>query len=95
MIDPNIPREWLTKKLVAGASNFFAESERDEEIAEIASGFINLRSEWEEVFGKIDPEDEIWEFDSPGDHWVSLCGRAGLALVRPGRPVKGIVTEMN
>ena len=71
------------------------QGERDEKIREIASGFFNLRSEWEQVFGKIGPDDEIWEFDSPGDHWVSLCGRAGIALVRAGEPIVGIVTEMN
>lgn len=95
MVDPNIPEEWLTTRLVSGNTNAFARSERDEKIREIARGFVNLRSEWDQVFGKIGPNDEIWEFDSPGDHWASLCGRAGVALVRAGEPIIGIVTEMN
>jgi len=95
MVDLDIPEEWLTTRLVSGKTKALPQSERDEKIREIASGFVNLRSDWEHVFGKIGPDDEIWEFDSPGDHWVSLCGRAGIALVRAGEPIVGIVTEMN
>lgn len=95
MVDLNIPEEWLTTRLVSGSTKAFAQSERDEKVRQIASGFVNLQSEWDQVFGKIGPSDEIWEFDSPGDHWASLCGRAGVALVRVGEPIIGIVTEMN
>lgn len=95
MVDPDIPKEWLTKRLVSGKTKLFTQIERDEKIKEIAIGFVNLRSEWEQLFGKIGPDDEIWEFDSPGDHWASLCGRAGIALVRAGQPIASIVTEMN
>lgn len=95
MIDPDIPKEWLTTMLVSGETKVFAQSARLEKIDGMASEFVNLRSEWEQVFGKIGPDDEIWEFESPGDHWDSLCGRAGIALVSVGEPIIGIVTEMN
>ena len=95
MIDPNIPQDWLTKQLVSGVSNYVDQREREKKITEITNGFVNLLSEWEQVFREIGPEDEIWEFDSPGDYWVSLCGRAGIALVRSGKPIVGVVTEMN
>jgi hypothetical protein len=39
--------------------------------------------------------DEIWRFDSPIEYWDSLCGRAGIALVRKKRVVLSIVTFMN
>ncbi|PVZ47998.1 hypothetical protein [Thalassobacter stenotrophicus] len=95
MVDHDIPKEWLTTMLVSGETKMFTQSARADKIDEIASAFVNLRSEWDQVFGKIGPNDEIWEFDSPGDHWASLCGRAGVALVRAGEPIIGIVTEMN
>lgn len=53
MVDPNIPEEWLTTRLVSGNTNAFAQSERDEKIREIANGFVNLRSEWGQVLGKL------------------------------------------
>ncbi|MGD9741392.1 MAG: hypothetical protein AB7J30_12380 [Hyphomicrobium sp.] len=39
--------------------------------------------------------DEIWTFSSPRETWETLCGRAGIVLVRKGRAVAHIVTEMN
>lgn len=95
MVDPDIPKEWLTKCLVSRETKLFTQIERDEKIKEIEIRFINLRSEWERAFGEIGNEDEIWEFDSPSDHWASLCGRAGVALVKAGQPISGIVVEMN
>ena len=95
MIALDIPQEWLTKKLVCGTSDLLLQTERDQKISEISSGFVNLWPEWKNFFGEIRLDDEIWEFDSPGDYWVSLCGRAGIALVRAGKPITGIVTEMN
>lgn len=95
MIEWNIPQEWLTKKLVCRSINFADGKDREAKIQEIAGEFVNLWSQWEQIFGKIGPNDEIWEFDSPGDYWVSFCGRSGIALVRPGEPIEGIATEMN
>ena len=95
MVDLNVPAEWLTKRLVSENTKVFTQSEREKKIREVASGFVNLRSEWEQVFWKIGPSDEIWEFDSPRNHWASLCGRAGVALVRAGEPMIDIVNHMN
>ena len=39
--------------------------------------------------------DEIWDFDSPGDYWDSLCGRSGVALVRNDKIIYTITSEMN
>lgn len=95
MIERNIPRDWLNKRLICRLKEEKNAYERNREILDIAEGFSNLRDEWEEVFGDIGPTDEVWEFDTPDDYWISLCGRAGLALVRVGSPICGIVTEMN
>jgi hypothetical protein len=88
MIESDIPRAWLTKQLIFVAKTPLERTERSRKIEELASEFVNLRSDWEDVFGAIGPEDEIWEFDSPGDHWLSLCGRSGIALVRLGKPIE-------
>ena len=95
MIELDIPSSWLTKQLVSNLVKSSIAAERDKTIHEIRVSFVNLRDEWNETFGEVYPEDEIWEFDSPGDHWDSLCGRAGIALVRVGRPINGIVIETN
>ena len=43
----------------------------------------------------IKPGDELWTFMSPPDSWKNLAGRAGIALVRDGKPVSILVTFMN
>jgi hypothetical protein len=39
--------------------------------------------------------DELWAFSSPAEYWKGLAGRAGVALVRDGRPIAHVVTVMN
>lgn len=95
MIEPDIPRDWLTTQLVSKATETADRSERDSQIQRISESMANLRTDWDRIFGDIRPDDEIWEFDSPAEHWVSLCGRAGIALVREGAPIAGVVTELN
>ncbi len=41
------------------------------------------------------PGDEIWTFSSPQEYWAGLAGRAGIVLLRAGRPVSHVVTSMN
>jgi hypothetical protein len=50
---------------------------------------------WRRLRGCIAPGDALWTFDSPGDYWRGLAGRAGIALLRDGRPIDHIVTVMN
>ncbi len=41
------------------------------------------------------PGDELWTFSSPSDYWQALAGRAGVVLIRNGRPIWNHVTLMN
>lgn len=95
MIEYSVPRDWLSKKLVGRLSDEPDAEHRSRLIAEIEVGMCNLRDDWVRVFGVIQEDDEIWEFESPGDYWACLCGRAGIALVSPSGPISGITLEMN
>lgn len=41
------------------------------------------------------PGDELWEYDSGGEMWAKLVGRAGVALVRDGRIIGVLTTAMS
>ena len=41
------------------------------------------------------PGDELWTFSSPPEYWAGLAGRAGIALLRAGRPVGHVITSKN
>ena len=61
---------------------------------------IKKYPQWERTFSslfkaRMTDRDELWEFSSPGQSWKNLCGRAGVALVRDGRPIAHVVTVMN
>ena len=79
----DIPEDWLFKQIT------FDQIEQENP----PLGFLN--KDWNELCRLRQERDELWEFDSPSDHWASLCGRAGIALVRDKHVVCAIVTEMN
>lgn len=54
-----------------------------------------LLSEWTALRALIQPGDQLFEYWSPPDSWQHLAGRAGIVLMRDGRPVADIVTLMN
>ncbi len=90
------PVEWLTKRLS------FAEFETLESGADQsdlgAPAMLHLgRSNRDLAQMKIRmlAGDEIWSFSSPAEYWRHLGGRAGVALVRNGRLVAHVVTDMN
>jgi hypothetical protein len=71
---------------------------RKVEINELENGDYSLNivdHEWTKLKSIMVVGDEIWEYDSPADYWDSMCGEAGLALVRNGHVVFVIVTEQN
>jgi hypothetical protein len=41
------------------------------------------------------PGDELWSYSSPPETWQHLMGRAGVALIRDGKPISEIMTRMN
>jgi len=93
-----IPIAWLQKKVTvaeAEAEHPGITDERKERFPEAAKPFGFQHQQWEEFKAAILPEDELWAFSSPAESWQHLAGRAGIALVRKGVPVRTIVTTMN
>lgn len=41
------------------------------------------------------PGDELWSYSSPRGTWKNMMGRAGIALLRDGKPISEIRTMMN
>jgi len=95
---PVIPAEWLQRKLTiaeAEAEHPGITDERIVRVPDAAKPFGFQHREWEEFKASMLPGDEIWTFSSPPETWQHLAGRAGLALVRKGVPIRTIVTVMN
>ncbi len=57
--------------------------------------FGYLYGEWLQLKSMLEPGDEIWEFQSPSEYWESLCGSAGVVLLRKGLVIFSIETEFN
>lgn len=55
-------------------------------------GFIN--DEWEAMLAKMQEDDELWEYSSPGLSWPRLTGTKGIMLVRDGKVIDTIITFM-
>ena len=90
-----IPIEWLRKELIVQACEL-------EHAAEISKGdsqsfvqFVGFNEHWDYLKSLMLTNDEIWDFDSPSEHWYSLCGRSGVALVRNNKIIFTITSMMN
>jgi hypothetical protein len=95
---PVIPISWLQKKVTiaeAEAEHPGITDERKSRFPEAAKPFGFAHQKWEELKAAMLPGDELWTFSSPPKSWEDLAGRAGIALVRKGIPVRTIVTVMN
>ncbi len=93
-----IPVTWLQKKVTvaqAEAEHPGISDERKVRSPEAAKPFGFQHQKWEEFKAGMLPSDELWTFSSPADSWRDLAGRAGIALVRNGVPIRTIVTVMN
>ena len=62
------------------------------DIDEIGAG---SSGDWNRLKMFFTERDELWTFSSPPDYWAGLAGRAGIALVRNGRPIAHVITVMN
>lgn len=56
-------------------------------------GFNN--GQWESLKAQMQPGDELWWFSTSAQTWKDLRGRAGIELVRHGKPIAVIITLMN
>ena len=95
---PAIPAAWLDAKISVEAAEIANPGVSDDRAArfpEAARPFGFQSGEWESLKASMQPGDEIWTFSSPEDSWKNDAGRAGVALVRAGVPIKAIVTVMN
>jgi hypothetical protein len=96
--EPPIPNQWLDRQVNVEEAEVAHPGITDDRVArfpEAAKPFAFKHREWEELKAAMQPGDEIWTFSSPTNSWQDLAGRAGVALVRNGTPVKVIVTMMN
>jgi len=47
------------------------------------------------AIGGEKPGDELWSFSSSTESWQQFAGRMGVALLRDGKAIEVIITEMN
>ena len=87
---PYPPVEWLTEKssFAEFENVFFNEGTENQTITK-------TRFEASDMRDRFLSTDEIWLYNSPTSYWKNLGGRAGLALVRKGRPIAYTTTSMN
>ena len=98
MSNPSIPKAWLKEKTTIAeveAANPGITDDRVERFPEAAKPFGFQNREWEELKALVLPGDEIRIFSSSSESWQHLAGRAGVALVRDGVPIRTILTMMN
>lgn len=97
--DVEIPPDWLRAKItVEEAERQHPGIPSDDRVAKfpyIAKPFAFQNKQWEAMKADMKPNDQLWEFSSPGPSWKALAGRAGIALVRNGKVIASIVTVMN
>lgn len=80
-----IPSEWLRERI----------SIEQVEADHIREGESFSHARWLELKAQMVEGDELWSFCSDDSSWQDLCGRAGIALVRQGRAIDGIVMLTN
>jgi len=93
-----IPVAWLEKKVTVAEAEAAHPGITDDRIArfpQAAKPFGFQHQKWEEFKAAMLPGDELWTFSSPADSWKHLAGRAGIAIVRNGVPVRIIITLMS
>lgn len=93
-----IPKAWLQEMLTVAEAEMAHPGTKDDRAARFPdavkpSGFQNRA--WEELKPLMRPGDKVWTFASLPDSREHLAGRAGIALVRDGVPIRTIVTLMN
>jgi hypothetical protein len=93
-----IPKAWLQKSIsVAEAEAAYPgiTDDRIKRFPDAAKPFGFKNAEWETLKAEMRPGDELWTFSSPPASWQDLAGRAGIALVRNGAPIKILLGAMN
>jgi hypothetical protein len=90
--------DWLREKITvaeAEADNPGISDHRVSLYPEAARPFGFLNRRWETLKAEMKLRDELWTFCSPADSWRQFTGLMGVALLRDGKVLEVIVTEMN
>jgi uncharacterized protein (TIGR02996 family) len=85
---------WLRRRLTieqAAAENMV----RDPRLGPDPVPFGWCYSRWCELLNKLEPGDELWEYDSPKEDWYRLMGSSGIALLRNGVVIDTMACKMN
>jgi hypothetical protein len=87
-------KKWLKKKLT------IEECEKQllaqiKELGEAPFPDIFEYPEWLKFKSQIQEGDELWVFSSSSDAWESLCGSAGICIVRNGIIIDKYVTVVS
>jgi hypothetical protein len=93
-----IPTGWLKEKITVGEADAKypgVGDDRASRFPEATRPFGFLNRQWETLKAEIKPSDELWTFCSPADSWRQFTGLMGVALLRDGKVIEVIVTEMN
>jgi hypothetical protein len=87
-------KEWLNNRIsVEEAEKKFME--QDDRIGPDPVPFGYYNEPWEKLKANLQDGDELWQFSSPKESWINMCGRAGLCIVRDGEIVDHFVIAMN
>jgi hypothetical protein len=84
-----VPKNWLYERIS------LQQAEADNTNRDGGVPFGGQNDRWERLKVSLQTDGEIWAFCSPSGSWEHCAGRAGLAVVRNGRVVDCLVTEMN
>jgi hypothetical protein len=93
-----IPTGWLRKKITveeAEAEYPGISDDRLSQFPQAARPFGFMNRQWETLKAEIKPADELCAFISPAESWLQFTGLMGVALLRDGKAIDLIVTEMN
>lgn len=96
--DPPIPPAWLGSKISVSEAETAHPGITDDRLTrfpDAAKPFGFDHAKWEALKAQMKAGDEIWTFSSPPESWENLAGRAGIALVRHGKPIVVLITDMN
>lgn len=89
-----LPTNWLQRQITPTQAEA-AHLVTDEDLGPEPVPFGFMHSVWLQLLAQMQPGDELWEFRSPPASWKLMCGREGLVLLRRGKVVASILTEMS
>lgn len=87
-------RNWLKERLtVQQVENYLMEMDKGWEKWGISAQWLIYFNQ--RFRSDLQPQDEIWLYDSGSESWAQLHRENGLALVRSGQVVNAIMFRMN